>query len=110
MRLNSLTKIEESTPPEVSTSTDTIVDTLSQTNGNTSEVSETAILIIHVDKKMTSRFDGLVNELLNLKDVVIKNLQVEDEHLRKKVNCMFLSCHVQVLECGFTLKPVRDMI
>ena len=35
---------------------------------------------------MTSRFDGLDNELLNLKDVIIKNLQVENERLRKKVN------------------------
>ena len=34
---------------------------------------------------MTSRFDGLDNELLNLKDVIIKNLQVENERLRKKV-------------------------
>ena len=33
---------------------------------------------------MTSRFDGLDNELLNLKDVIIKNLQVENEALRKK--------------------------
>ena len=37
---------------------------------------------------MTSRFDGLDNELLNLKDVIIKNLQVENERLRKKVNVL----------------------
>ena len=37
---------------------------------------------------MTSRFDGLDNELLNLKDVIIKNLQVENECLRKKVNVL----------------------
>ena len=37
---------------------------------------------------MTSRFDGLDNELLNMKDVIIKNLQVENEHLRKKVNVL----------------------
>ena len=37
---------------------------------------------------MTSRFDGLDNELLNLKDAIIKNLQVENEHLRKKVNVL----------------------
>ena len=54
-RLNSLTSIEESTPSEVSTSNDTIVDTPSQTNANTSQVSETAILIINLEKKMTSR-------------------------------------------------------
>ena len=37
---------------------------------------------------MTSRFDGLDNELLNLKDVIIKKLQVENERLRKKVNVL----------------------
>ena len=37
---------------------------------------------------MTSRFDGLNIELLNLKDVIIKNLQVENERLRKKVNVL----------------------
>ena len=37
---------------------------------------------------MASRFDGLDNELLNLKDVIIKNLQVENERLRKKVNVL----------------------
>ena len=37
---------------------------------------------------MTSRFDGLDIELLNLKDVVIKNLQVENECLRKTVNVL----------------------
>ena len=49
--LNFLTSIEESTPTEVSTSNDAIVDTSSQTNANTSEVSETAILIINLEKK-----------------------------------------------------------
>ena len=37
---------------------------------------------------MTSRFDGLDIESLKLKDVIIKNLQVENEHLRKKVNVL----------------------
>ena len=37
---------------------------------------------------MTSRFDGLDNELLNLKGIIIKNLQVENERLRKKVNVL----------------------
>ena len=37
---------------------------------------------------MTSRFDGLDNELLNLKDVIIKNLQVRKERLRKNVNVL----------------------
>ena len=37
---------------------------------------------------MSSRFDGLDNELLNLKDVIIRNLQVENERLSKKVNVL----------------------
>ena len=66
-RLNSLTSIEESTPTEVSASNDTIFDTPSQTNANTTQFSETATFIINLEKKMTSRFDGLDKELLNLK-------------------------------------------
>ena len=83
-RLNSLTSNEESTLTEVSASNDAIVDAPSQTNATTSQFSETATLIINLEKKMTSRFDGLDIELLNLKDVIIKNLQVENERLRKK--------------------------
>ena len=37
---------------------------------------------------MTSRFYGLDNELLNLKNVIIKNLQVENKRSRKKVNVL----------------------
>ena len=83
-RLNSLTSNEESTLTEGSASNDAIVDAPSQTNATTSQFSETATLIINLEKKMTSRFDGLDIELLNLKDVIIKNLQVENERLRKK--------------------------
>ena len=49
-RLNSFTSIEESTPTEVSASNDTIVDTPSQTNANTSQNSETTILILNLEK------------------------------------------------------------
>ena len=83
-RLNSLTSIEESTGTEVSASSDTNVDNPSQTNANTSQVFETAILIINLKKRMNSRFDGLDNELLILKDVIVKNLQVENERLSEK--------------------------
>ena len=62
-RINSLTSIEESIPTEVSASNDTIVDTPSQTNANTSQFSETATLIINLEKRITCRFDGLNNEL-----------------------------------------------
>ena len=87
-RLNSLSSIEESTLTEVSASNDTNDDTSSRANANTTQFSETATLIINLEKKMTSRFDGLDNELLNLKDVIIKNLRVENERLRKKVNVL----------------------
>ena len=51
IKLNSVTPIEESTPSEVSTSTDAIVDTPFETNANASEVSGSAILIISLGKK-----------------------------------------------------------
>ena len=60
-RLNPINSIEESTPTKISTSNDTIVDAPSQTNANTSQLFETATLIINLEKKMTSRFDGLDN-------------------------------------------------
>ena len=50
-RLNFLTPIEGNTPTEVSTSTETIFDTPSQTNASTSEVSKNAVLIINLEKK-----------------------------------------------------------
>ena len=66
-----------------------IADASSQANATTtSQLCETATLIINLEKKMTSRFDGLDIELLNLKVVIIKNLQVENERLRKKVNVL----------------------
>ena len=37
---------------------------------------------------MTSRVEGLDNDLLNLKDLIIKKGQVESEYLRKKVNAL----------------------
>ena len=47
---------------------------------------QTSDLIIKLEKKMLSHFDGLDKELLNLKDVIIKDLQVENQRLRMKVN------------------------
>ena len=43
--------MEESSPTEVSASNDTIVDAPSQTNAYTSQFSETATLIIYLEKK-----------------------------------------------------------
>ena len=50
MKLNSPKSTEESTPTEVSASNDTIVDTPPQANANTFQFSETATLIINVEK------------------------------------------------------------
>ena len=50
-RLNSFTSNEESTLTEVSASNDAIVDAPSQTNASTSQLSETATLIINLEKK-----------------------------------------------------------
>ena len=46
---------------------------------------QTSNLIINLEKKILSRFDGLNKELLNLKDVIIKGLQLENQRLRMKV-------------------------
>ena len=87
-RPNSLTSNEESTLTEISASNYAIVDSPSQTNVTTSQFFKTVTLIINLEKKMTSWFDGLDIELLNLKDVIITNLQVENSRLRKKVNVL----------------------
>ena len=90
-RLNSLTSIDQNTPTYVKASNDAIVDAPSKANANASQFSETATLIINLEKRVAARFDGLDNELLNLKDLVIKNLQVENKRLRKKVNVQVLT-------------------
>ena len=41
---------------------------------------------MNLEKKILSRFGGFDKELLNLKDVIIKDLQVENQRLRMKVN------------------------
>ena len=47
---------------------------------------DTCKLIINLEKKMLPRFDGLHKKLLNVKDVTIKDLQVENQRLRSKIN------------------------
>ena len=47
---------------------------------------ETLDLILNLEKKLLSRFDGLDKEILNLKDIVIKELQLENQRLRNKVS------------------------
>ena len=81
-RRNSLTPVEESTPTEV-TSTTAIVDTTFQTHASTSEVSETAILIINLEEKMTPRFHGSDNEILNLKVLLAKTFKLRTSAQKK---------------------------
>ena len=49
---------------------------------------KTSDLIINLEKKLISRFDGVDKEILNLKDVIIKNLQIENQRLRTRVNVL----------------------
>ena len=54
------------------------------TSGTTVSVA-TSENITNLETKLLSRFDELTKELLNLKDVIIKNLQAGNERLREKV-------------------------
>ena len=47
---------------------------------------ETSKLIIKLGSKLLLRFDNLDKEMLNLKNVIIKDLQVENQRLRNKIN------------------------
>ena len=42
--------------------------------------------IINLDKKIPSRFNGLEKELLNLKDVIIRDIKAEKQPIHMKVN------------------------
>ena len=53
-----------------------------ETNPNPCETSD---LILKLEKTILSRFDGLDKEISNIKDIVIKELQLENQRLRKKV-------------------------
>ena len=64
--------------------------TISQIFDGSSDVSGTTVSVatsenINLETKLLSRFDGLTKELLNVKDVIIKNLQAKNELLREKV-------------------------
>ena len=64
--------------------------TRSQTFDGSSDASGTTVsvakseYITNLEKNLLSRFDELTKELLNVKDVIIKNLQAENERLREK--------------------------
>ena len=59
-------------------------DGSSDTSGTTVSVA-TSENITNLETKLLSQFDELTKELLNVNNVIIKNLQAEDEHLREKV-------------------------
>ena len=60
-------------------------DGSSDTSGTTTGVA-TLENITNLETKLLSRFDELSKELLNVKYVIIKNLQAENERLREKVS------------------------
>ena len=47
---------------------------------------KTSDLIINLEEKTWSCFDGLDKAVLNLKDAIVKDLQVENQRLRMKIN------------------------
>ena len=53
---------------------------------NKNSTSETSKLTINLESKLLLRFDNLDKVMLNLKDVIIKGLQVENQRLHNKIN------------------------
>ena len=51
---------------------------------NENRTPETSELIIDLESMLLSRFDNLDKEMPNLKDVIIKDFQVESQRLRNK--------------------------
>ena len=70
---NNTPPTENQTPQQSNVSTD------QSSNDETS-------LIARLESKLLSRFDNLSTEFLNLKDIIIKNLQIENECLRNIVS------------------------
>ena len=70
---NNTPPTENQTPQQSNVSTD------QSSNDETS-------LIARLESKLLSRFDNLSTEFLNLKDIIIKNLQIENERLRNRVS------------------------
>lgn len=85
-RNNTLT--DQSTPCQPNVTTD---------QSSTGEMSDIAKL----ESTLLSRFDNLSGEFLNLKDIIIKNLQTENERLRNKVS--YLSKRVISLETSHNM-------
>ena len=66
-------------PPENQTPQQSNVSTDQSSNDETS-------LIAWLESKLLCRFDNLSTEFLNLKDVIIKNLQIENDRLRNRIS------------------------
>ena len=55
-------------------------------NGPTTpETPNFSEIFMSLESKLLTRFDGVDKELLNLKDIIIKDLQIENQRLRDKV-------------------------
>ena len=59
---------------------------LNNEENESDQAPNTSELIINLEKKLISRFDGEDKEILNLKDVIIKNLHIENQRLQTRVN------------------------
>ena len=66
-------------PPENQTPQQSNVSTDQSSNDETS-------LIARLESKLLSRFDNLSREFLNLKDIIIKNLQIENDCLKNRIS------------------------
>ena len=67
------------------------------TRGNSVQEDDTTPSMLQkLEEKLLSRMDGLSAEIVNMKDVIIKNLQIDNEKLRKKVD--FLENKIITLE------------
>ena len=53
---------------------------------NENRTPETSELIINLESNLLSRFDNLDKEMLNLKHMIIKDLQVQNQRLRNEIN------------------------
>ena len=85
---NNTPPTENQTPQQSNVSTD------QSSNDETSQIAR-------LESKLLSRFDNLSTEFLNLKDVFIKNLQIENESLRNRVS--YLNKRIVSLESNHNM-------
>ena len=85
---NNTPPTENQTPQQSNVSTD------QSSNDETS-------LITHLESKLLSCCDNLSTEFVNVKDIIIKNLQIEIEHLRNRVS--YLNKRIVSLESNHNM-------